>query len=193
MKKYNNPRLSGAVVAGTGLDHPVRPHVIVGETSMGYVRGDVMDANAIEEIHVELDNKIKEEAKTRKSEDKKIQDQIDFLLSSDSADTTINTLKEVWTFLKDYPDTTNLLSVINGLQSKITILEKTVSTLEAGQGTTIKDATYDKNSNTLQLVFSGENEDKKFVIDLSDVLDVNDLTAMPESQIQNITDNMTVE
>lgn len=31
MNKYFNPRLLNAVIAGTGMKHPMRPHVILGE------------------------------------------------------------------------------------------------------------------------------------------------------------------
>lgn len=47
MNKYNNPRLLNTVVSGTGMKHPVQPHVVVGDVSNGFIRGDLMDANAI--------------------------------------------------------------------------------------------------------------------------------------------------
>ena len=50
MNKYFNPRLLNAVIAGTGMKHPVRPHVILGDQENGFVRGDLMDANAILEF-----------------------------------------------------------------------------------------------------------------------------------------------
>ena len=57
MNKYFNPRLLNAVIAGTGMKHPVRPHVVLGDQANGFIRGDLMDANAIVEI---ADQKIKE-------------------------------------------------------------------------------------------------------------------------------------
>lgn len=50
MSKYFNPRLLNAVIAGTGMRNPVRPHVILGSEDGGFVRGDLMDANAIQEF-----------------------------------------------------------------------------------------------------------------------------------------------
>ncbi len=49
MNKYNNPRLLNTVVSGTGMKNPVRPHVIIGSEENGFIRGDLMDANAIQE------------------------------------------------------------------------------------------------------------------------------------------------
>ena len=50
MNKYNNPRLLNTVVSGTGMKHPVQPHVVVGDVSNGFIRGDLMDANAIVDL-----------------------------------------------------------------------------------------------------------------------------------------------
>lgn len=50
MSKYFNPRLLNAVIAGTGMRNPVRPHVILGSEDGEFVRGDLMDANAIQEF-----------------------------------------------------------------------------------------------------------------------------------------------
>ena len=50
MNKYNNPRLLNAVVSGTGMKHPIQPHVVVGNESNGFIRGDLMDANAIVDL-----------------------------------------------------------------------------------------------------------------------------------------------
>jgi hypothetical protein len=55
MRKYNNPRLLNTVVSGTGMQHPVKPHVIVSDTVNEFVKGDLMDANAISEL---VDQKI---------------------------------------------------------------------------------------------------------------------------------------
>ena len=50
MGTYNNPRLLNTVVSGSGMKHPVRPHVILGEESNGFIKGDLMDANAVKEV-----------------------------------------------------------------------------------------------------------------------------------------------
>lgn len=60
MNKYNNPRLLNAVVSGTGMKHPMQPHVVVGDVSNGFIRGDLMDANAIVEL-INSDNILDEE------------------------------------------------------------------------------------------------------------------------------------
>ena len=49
MTKYNNPRLLNTVVSGTGMLHPVKPHVILGSAENGYMQGDLMDANGVME------------------------------------------------------------------------------------------------------------------------------------------------
>lgn len=47
MNRYNNPRLTNTTVSGTGMKHPMRPHVILGESENGFIRGDLLDANAV--------------------------------------------------------------------------------------------------------------------------------------------------
>lgn len=55
MRKYNNPRLLNTVVSGTGMTHPVKPHVIISDTVNEFIKGDLMDANAVSEL---IDQKI---------------------------------------------------------------------------------------------------------------------------------------
>lgn len=47
MNRYNNPRLTNTTVSGTGMKHPMRPHVILGDPENGFIRGDLLDANAV--------------------------------------------------------------------------------------------------------------------------------------------------
>ena len=47
INKYNNPRLTNTTLSGTGLKHPVRPHVILGDPEKGYLQGDLVDANGV--------------------------------------------------------------------------------------------------------------------------------------------------
>lgn len=54
MNKYNNPRLTNTTIAGSGMKHPVRPHVILGNPENGYIQGDILDANAVKEIAKEI-------------------------------------------------------------------------------------------------------------------------------------------
>jgi hypothetical protein len=55
MNKYNNPRLLNTVVSGTGMLHPVKPHVVLGEPN-GFMQGDLMDANGVMEAIKDSNN-----------------------------------------------------------------------------------------------------------------------------------------
>lgn len=182
MQKYNNPRLNGAVISGTGMDHPVRPHVIVGDTSMGYVRGDLVDANVVESVRQSLDYKISNEVNDRSEAVKKIQDQIDTLLGTDATDSAINTIKEIENFLEGYKDTDTLIQKLSDLQGEVVKLSEKKG---------LKSGYYDKNTNTLNLVLSTSDADETIKIDLSDVLDNDDVVLASSTDIQNIISSST--
>lgn len=93
MNKYFNPRLLNAVIAGTGMRNPVRPHVILGSEDGEFVRGDLMDANAIQEF---VGQKIAELV--------------------DSAPEALDTLKELAAALND--DSNFATSIINAINQK---------------------------------------------------------------------------
>ena len=93
MSKYFNPRLLNAVIAGTGMKNPVRPHVVLGDQANGFIRGDLMDANAIVEI---ADQKIKELV--------------------DSAPEALDTLKELAAALND--DSNFATTIVNAINQK---------------------------------------------------------------------------
>lgn len=93
MSKYFNPRLLNAVIAGTGMRNPVRPHVVLGDQANGFIRGDLMDANAIVEI---ADQKIKELV--------------------DSAPEALDTLKELAAALND--DSNFATTIVNAINQK---------------------------------------------------------------------------
>lgn len=93
MSKYFNPRLLNAVIAGTGMRNPVRPHVILGSEDGEFVRGDLMDANAIQEF---VGQKIAELV--------------------DSAPEALDTLKELSTALND--DSNFATTVVNAINQK---------------------------------------------------------------------------
>lgn len=61
MNKYNNPRLLNTVVSGTGMKHPVRPHVILGDDRNGYLSGDLIDANGVLEVVKDESDKINDQ------------------------------------------------------------------------------------------------------------------------------------
>lgn len=88
MQKYYNPRLHNAVVAGTGMEHPRRPHVVLGSELNGYVQGDLVDANGIcDLIHEKnvdtfakleaLEASLKNESKARAEDIDNLSEQID--------------------------------------------------------------------------------------------------------------------
>lgn len=93
MSKYFNPRLLNAVIAGTGMRNPVRPHVILGSEDGEFVRGDLMDANAIQEF---VGQKIAELV--------------------DSAPEALDTLKELSAALND--DSNFATTVVNAINQK---------------------------------------------------------------------------
>lgn len=93
MNKYFNPRLLNAVIAGTGMRNPVRPHVILGSEDGEFVRGDLMDANAIQEF---VSQKIAELV--------------------DSAPEALDTLKELAAALND--DSNFATTIINAINQK---------------------------------------------------------------------------
>ena len=93
MSKYFNPRLLNAVIAGTGMKNPVRPHVILGSEDGEFVRGDLMDANAIQEF---VGQKIAELV--------------------DSAPEELDTLKELSAALND--DSNFATTIVNAINQK---------------------------------------------------------------------------
>lgn len=93
MSKYFNPRLLNAVIAGTGMRNPVRPHVILGSEDGEFVRGDLMDANAIQEF---VGQKIAELV--------------------DSAPEELDTLKELSAALND--DSNFATTIVNAINQK---------------------------------------------------------------------------
>lgn len=103
MSKYFNPRLLNAVIAGTGMRNPVRPHVILGSEDGEFVRGDLMDANAIQEF---VSQKIAELV--------------------DSAPEALDTLKELAAALND--DSNFATTIIN----RINAIDTTYRDIPAG-------------------------------------------------------------
>lgn len=57
MNKNFTPKLLGAVISGTGIRTPKTPRVVIGAKLNGFLQGDLMDANAIDEF---IDEKIRQ-------------------------------------------------------------------------------------------------------------------------------------
>lgn len=142
MRKYNNPRLLNTVVSGTGMLHPVKPHVIVSDTVSEFVKGDLMDANAISELVdqkigsaegateadvTELRQALAEEAAARTSADQTLDERITGISTSipqaisdgiaqvvAGADADYDTLKEISDYIKsDKTGAAQLSTAIN--------------------------------------------------------------------------------
>ena len=102
MNKYNNPRLLNTVVSGTGMKNPVRPHVIIGSEKNGFIRGDLMDANAVKEaVAEEVAERVAEEVAERIDADLNLSEEIDTKVRQavddliDGAPEALDTLKEL--------------------------------------------------------------------------------------------------
>ena len=94
MNKYNNPRLLNTVVSGTGMKNPVRPHVIIGSEKNGFIRGDLMDANAVKEaVAEEVAERIDADLNLSEEIDTKVRQAVDDLV--DGAPEVLDTLKEL--------------------------------------------------------------------------------------------------
>lgn len=94
MNKYNNPRLLNTVVSGTGMKNPVRPHVIIGSEKNGFIRGDLMDANAVKEaVEKEVAERIDADLNLSEEIDTKVRQAVDDLV--DGAPEVLDTLKEL--------------------------------------------------------------------------------------------------
>ena len=101
MSKYFNPRLLNAVIAGTGMRNPVRPHVILGSEDGEFVRGDLMDANAIQEF---VSQKIDELVNSAPEALDTLKELADALANdSNFATTIINRINAIDTTYRDIP------------------------------------------------------------------------------------------
>ena len=101
MSKYFNPRLLNAVIAGTGMRNPVRPHVILGSEDGEFVRGDLMDANAIQEF---VSQKIDELVNSAPEALDTLKELADALANdSNFATTIINKINAIDTTYRDIP------------------------------------------------------------------------------------------
>ena len=107
INKYNNPRLTNTTLSGTGLKHPVRPHVILGDPEKGYLQGDLVDANGVLDLIDAAD--LSSNARVDDLEDRvdgieeSIPSQIDQAISDvvGAAPETLDTLNELAQALND--------------------------------------------------------------------------------------------
>lgn len=136
MQKYYNPRLHNAVVAGTGMEHPRRPHVVLGSELNGYVQGDLVDANGIcDLIHEKnvdtfakleaLETSLKNESKARVEGMDNLSEQIDRTIAEKLGSTETVYGESVQRAAEDE----RLQYQINDLNSKYTALGNSLSTL----------------------------------------------------------------
>lgn len=136
MQKYYNPRLHNAVVAGTGMEHPRRPHVVLGSELNGYVQGDLVDANGIcDLIHEKnvntfaklesLETSLRNESKARIEGMDNLSEQMDRIIAEKLGSTETVYGESVQRAAEDE----RLQSQINDLNSKYTALGNSLSAL----------------------------------------------------------------
>lgn len=136
MQKYYNPRLHNAVVAGTGMEHPRRPHVVLGSELNGYVQGDLVDANGIcDLIHEKstntlarldsLETSLKNESKARINSIDNLSEQIDRTIANKLGSTETVYGESIQRAAEDE----RLQLQINELNSKYTALGNSLNSL----------------------------------------------------------------
>ena len=170
MQKYYNPRLHNAVVAGTGMEHPRRPHVVLGSELNGYVQGDLVDANGIcDLIHEKnvdtfakleaLETSLKNESKARTEGMDNLSEQIDRTIANKLGSTETVYGESIQRAAEDE----RLQSQINELNSNYTALGNSLSTLNTtanGKQDTLVAGNNIKNisdgTNTVSLLGAGD-------------------------------------
>lgn len=170
MQKYYNPRLHNAVVAGTGMEHPRRPHVVLGSELNGYVQGDLVDANGIcDLIHEKstntlarldsLETSLKNEAKARVEGIDNLSEQIDRTIANKLGSTETVYGESIQRAAEDE----RLQLQINDLNSKYTALGNSLNSLNTtvnGKQDTLVAGNNIKNisdgTNTVSLLGAGD-------------------------------------
>lgn len=170
MQKYYNPRLHNAVVAGTGMEHPRRPHVVLGSELNGYVQGDLVDANGIcDLIHEKsintlarldsLESSLKNESKARVNSIDNLSEQIDRTIANKLGSTETVYGESIQRAAEDE----RLQLQINELNSKYTALGDSLSALNTtvnGKQDTLVAGNNIKNisdgTNTVSLLGAGD-------------------------------------
>lgn len=170
MQKYYNPRLHNAVVAGTGMEHPRRPHVVLGSELNGYVQGDLVDANGIcDLIHEKnvdtyakleaLETSLKNESKARVNSIDNLSEQIDRTIANKLGSTETVYGESIQRAAEDE----RLQLQINELNSKYTALGESISALNTtvnGKQDTLVAGNNIKNisdgTNTVSLLGAGD-------------------------------------
>lgn len=170
MQKYYNPRLHNAVVAGTGMEHPRRPHVVLGSELNGYVQGDLVDANGIcDLIHEKnvntyakleaLETSLKNESKARIEGMDNLSEQIDRTIANKLGSTETVYGESIQRAAEDE----RLQLQINELNSKYTALGESLNSLNTtvnGKQDTLVAGNNIKNisdgTNTVSLLGAGD-------------------------------------
>ena len=170
MQKYYNPRLHNAVVAGTGMEHPRRPHVVLGSELNGYVQGDLVDANGIcDLIHEKnvdtfakleaLETSLKNESKARVEGMDNLSEQIDRTIAEKLGSTETVYGESAQRAAEDE----RLQLQINELNSKYTALGNSLNSLNttvSGKQDTLVAGNNIKNisdgTNTVSLLGAGD-------------------------------------
>lgn len=170
MQKYYNPRLHNAVVAGTGMEHPRRPHVVLGSELNGYVQGDLVDANGIcDLIHEKstntlarldsLETSLKNESKARVEGMDNLSAQIDRTIANKLGSTETVYGESIQRAAEDE----RLQLQINELNSKYTALGNSLNSLNttvSGKQDTLVAGNNIKNisdgTNTVSLLGAGD-------------------------------------
>lgn len=170
MQKYYNPRLHNAVVAGTGMEHPRRPHVVLGSELNGYVQGDLVDANGIcDLIHEKsintlarldsLETSLKNESKARVEGMDNLSAQIDRTIANKLGSTETVYGESIQRAAEDE----RLQLQINELNSKYTALGNSLNSLNTtvnGKQDTLVAGNNIKNisdgTNTVSLLGAGD-------------------------------------
>ena len=138
MNKNFTPKLLGAVISGTGIRNPKAPRVIVGTKLNGFLQGDLMDANAIDEF---VDEKIKSNDESQENpvfeelhrlieeEHESMLDEVQTAVSNlvGSAPEILDTLEEISAALGGDADfATTVLGLINDLSEELSELKARV-------------------------------------------------------------------
>lgn len=89
-KLLNKANTLGMIVSGDGLLYKRRPDLIVGDEKHGYMKGDLLDANAVSEL---IDNAVNESEDRHQEIENVVDEKISALI--DGAPETLNTLKEL--------------------------------------------------------------------------------------------------
>ena len=125
-KKFIKQPLNGITVADSAVGTRT-PNILMGEHAGEYVRGDIMDANAVIQAFDELKNGVDEGHDTLKELNDEIKANATVI---NGVITKINKMET--TFTEEINNKANLTELAT-LQSKVAELEQRIATLESNQ------------------------------------------------------------